>query len=203
MTLPYEHDPMPPVLSVQCPDCSHEAAFEFAEWVNIRLRKDLDYFQKSKLFEFKKMSDHDGQGVNRAYYYHNLTHHSLPDISDLPDGYTVEDWQHSHHMYRPYNFDTGRIDAGSVVCAGCGLRRKHSLSWPSEAYFQVEYKRHILWAFDRVSAVELLDFIQSKDRDRSKYKYRHFLLKIPPQFLNKKVRNVVTKRLSATLLPNS
>lgn len=199
MTLPYEYDPMPPMLSIQCPECSHEAVFEFSEWVNIRRRKDLDYFQKSKLFELRKISDHDGHGVNRAYYYHNLTHHGLPDILDLPDGYTIEDWQHSDYMYRPYNFDTGRVDAGSVVCAGCGLRKKHTLSWPREAYFQIEYKRRILWAFDRVSTVELLDFIRSKDRDRSKYKYRSFLLKIPPQFLVKNARNTVTKRLSARL----
>ena len=195
MTLPYEDNPMPHVLSVQCPDCKHEAVFEFSECVRIRRTHDIKYFKASPMFEHKKASNRDGQGVNLACYYHKLTQHTLPEISDLPDGYSMADWEHSSYMYRPYEFD-----AGTVICRSCGLRRKHNLSWPSDSYFQIHHKQQILWAFDRESAVEILDFIRSKNRDRSKYKYRSFLLKIPPQFLDKKVRDVVAKRLSARLL---
>lgn len=194
MTLPYEDNPMPHVLAVQCPECRQEAVFDFAECVKIRLRKDLGYFQKSKFFDCKKVTDYYGVGVNLACYYHKLTQNSLPNISDLPDGYSMSDWEHSNYIYRAYGFD-----AGTIVCRNCGLRRKHGLSWPSDAYFQIEYRRHILWAFNRESAVELLDFVRSKDRDRSKYKYRSFLLKMPPEFLAKNARDEVTKRLSARL----
>ncbi len=195
MTLPYADNPMPHVLSVHCPECKHEAVFEFSECIKIRRTHDIEYFKTSPMFEYKKITNHNGEGVNLACYYHKLAQHNLPDMSDLPSGYAMSDWGHSTYLYRAYGFDVG-----TIVCRSCGLRRKHGLSWPDEAYFQIEHKRQILWAFDRESAVELLDFIRSKDRERSKYKYRTFLLKIPPQFLDKKVRDIVTKRLSARLL---
>ncbi len=194
MTLPYEDNPMPHVLSVQCPDCSLEARFEFMKCVKIRLKKDLEYFQKSNFFEHRKEVNHNGEGQNLACYYHKLDQRNLPDISNLPDGYSISDWEHSQYLYRAHG-----LEIGAVACVNCGLRRKHNLVWPKDAYFQIQYKQQRLWAFDRECAAELLSFIGSKDRDRTKYKYRLFLLKVPAHFLTKNARDVIAKRLSAKL----
>ncbi|MEP3890427.1 MAG: hypothetical protein ABJN69_08155 [Hellea sp.] len=194
MTLPYQDNPITHVVAIACPSCGKEANFEFAEYVKVSLRKDIPYFQNSKFFEHRKVSNSDGQGVNLAFYFHKLHAHGFPAIDDLPEGYAVSDWAHYDHLYRSYKYD-----AGTVYCIPCGLRRKHQLVWPSEAYFQIDYKGHVLWAFNRRSAAELKDFIQSKERGRSQYEYRSFLLKLPPQFLAKSARNTVVKRLSAKL----
>ena len=194
MTLPYQDNPITHVVAIACPNCRKEAFFEFAEYVKIRLRKDVSYFQNSKYFEHRKVRNSDGQGVNLAVFFHKLQGHGLPAIDDLPAGYAMSDWTHYDHLYRSFKYNWG-----TAFCISCGLRRKHELSWPQEAYFQIVYKGHVLWAFDRRCAGELLNFIQSKDRDRSKYNHSTFLLKLPPQFLAKNARDTVVKRLTQKL----
>lgn len=194
MTLPYQDNPITHVVAIACPGCGKEAFFEFAEYVKIQLRKDIAYFQNSKFFEHRKVNNSDGQGVNLAVYFHKLHGHGFPAIDDLPAGYTMSDWAHYDHLYRSFKYN-----AGTVFCIPCGLRRKHELFWPNEAYFQIDYKGHVLWAFDRRCAAELLDFIQSKGRDRSKYNHSTFLLKLPPHFLARNARDTVAKRLAVKL----
>lgn len=194
MTLPYQDNLMPHVLALACPQCSHEAVFDFMECVKIRLKKDIAYFQKSKVFEHRKTRNHDGHGINLACYFHKLDYHSLPDIADLPQGYAITDWAHSNYVYRTYG-----LGEGTVVCTQCGLRRKHKLNWPDEAYYKINVKQHSLWAFNRQSAIDLRDYIQSEDRDRSVYKSRHFLLKVPSHFQAKNLRDLIVKRFTAKL----
>lgn len=197
MTMPYQDNPMPYELAVTCTDCGHEALFVFMECAKIRLNKDIDYFECSPLFEHQKIM-YDGVGVNLACYYHKLHQNTLPDIDDLLDGYSVADWG---QRYR-YGFMYG-LKTGSMVCQSCGLRRKHVLSWPQDAYFTIDYKGQTLWAYDRSHAVELLDYIRSKNRDRTKYKHRSFLLHLPSHFQAQKARDHITKRLSEKLLPST
>ena len=86
------------------------------------------------------------------------------------------------------------------MCAKCGLNCKHELDWPGDAFFQIEYRNNILWAFDRDTAIVLLKYIASEDRDRHRYGHRMlFLMKVPSMFLSKKARETVVKKLSAVL----
>lgn len=164
------------------------------ECVKIRFKKDVPYFQKSKVFEYRKTRNHDGHGVNLACYYHKLNNQTLPEISDFPEGYAITDWAHSNYIYRIHG-----MDDGTAVCTKCDLRRKHKLKWPDEAYYRVNVKRQTLWAFNRQSALDLRDYIKSEDRDRSIYKYRSFLLKVPSYFQAKAFRDLIVKRLTAIL----
>lgn len=194
MSYPYDNVYLPHVLALTCPDCAKEAFFEFPSCVKIRLRKDIPYFEKSKYFEYHKAPERDGKSVNLAFYFHKLHGHSFPEITDLPDGYEMSDWARSSFLYREHG-----KDEGTLFCIACGLRRKHQLSWPQEAYFQITYKGKVLWAYDRRCAAELLDYIASKDRERADYQYRAFLLTVPSFFQTKAARDEVVKRLSASL----
>jgi hypothetical protein len=112
----------------------------------------------------------------------------------LPGGYSPEDWDHSPYLYRSHG-----LDIGSVTCQSCGYRKKHSLNWPDEAYFQIDYKGKVLWAFDRESATVLRDYVRSETRQRDG-KWKAFLLHIPSHFLKKKAREEVSKKPGKLLL---
>lgn len=197
MTLPYTWNPMPHTVSVECPDCQSEANFEFAECVKIKLRADIDYFKKSQFFEVVKIQNSGGQFHNFAFYYHKRKQTKLPELVDLPDNYDIKDWAHSHYLYRSHGFDIGVL-----VCTKCQAQRKHNLKWPDDAYFKIQYKGQTLWAFDKSSGVELLNYIQSTDRNRANFLHRSFLMKVPTFFLNKKARPEISKKLSQILKPN-
>ncbi len=143
MTSAYEWNPMPHKVDVHCPCCKEHALFEFAEIVKISLKRDVEFFQDSDLFEYQLFKDSCG---------HN-----------------------------------------------CHFRGKHVLNWPSDAYFSIAYKSDVLWAFNRESALELKKYIQSNDRDTSKYKWSNFLLHIPSLFKQSGARDEVVKRLNGVL----
>lgn len=194
MTGPYEWNPMPHVLDVGCPGCGAHAKFEFAEDARIHLRKDIAYFQDSKDFDYVKTEDLGGGFCHIALYFHGLGRRDLAAIDDLPDGYSLADWQHNQYWMRSHDGRTGAIS-----CAACGLNRKHDLVWPNDAFFQIEYRGSILWAFNRDSASELQTYIESEDRNRQNFTYSNFLMKIPTVFLTKKARGAVVRKLTAVL----
>lgn len=194
MTLPYTWNPMPHVVAVECPNCKSEANFEFAECVKIKLRADIEYFEKSQFFEVVKIQNSGGQFHNFAFYYHKQRQNNLPELNDLPENYDILDWAHSQYLCRSHGFDIG-----VVVCPKCQFQRKHNLKWPDDAYFKIQYKGQLLWAFDRSSGLELLKFIQSTDRNRANFLHRSFLMKVPALFLNKKARPEISKKLTQIL----
>ena len=194
MTGPYELNPMPYVLDVRCPDCGGHAKFEFAESADIHLRKDITYFQNSKDFEYVREQSSSGQTQHTALYFHRLGRRELSAIGDLPQGYSAGDWEHSKYL-RMASF----CHTGAILCAKCGLNCKHELDWPGDAFFQIEYRNNVLWAFDRDIASELLEYIASQDRDRHRFRHHLFLMKIPSVFLSKKARETVVKKLAAVL----
>lgn len=195
MSLPYNYKIITHWVAVTCTDCDKEARFEFAERMKIEKKVDIPYFEKSKYFEYQSSNNSNGQGFHLAYYFQALQlQHGLPAIDDLPDGYDIHDWTHSEHLYRPFDHNHG-----TLICINCGLRRKHNLDWPNEAYFQITYRGQTLWAYDRRCASEIMYFIQSKDRKRNHYKFKSFLLKLPTHFLTQKARNDVVKRLKVRL----
>ena len=91
------------------------------------------------------------------------------------------------------------LDVGSVDCTQCGLRQFHQLKWPQDAYYQIEYKGQLLWAFQRETANELKEYILSRDRDRTKFQWQFFLLHVPTIFLKQNARDEIVKKLEKLL----
>ena len=115
-------------------------------------------------------------------------------VDDLPEDYKPSDWHHSVSQGSPR-----RVDLGTLVCPACGKRRKHTLDWPQDAYYQIEHRGEVLWAFDRECASELLEYVKSSDRKREGYRYKLFLMKVPGVFLGQKVRGAISKKLQGLL----
>jgi hypothetical protein len=194
MTGTYEWNPMPHVVEIRCPECSAGAFFEFAEVVRIALKKDVEFFKNSKLFDYKFLPDSVGGHWHAAFYFPRLHGCSTDAIRDLPAGYSPSDWSHSQYLYRSHG-----SDFGTAHCTSCGLRRRHVLDWPSEARYQVEFRGSVLWAFDRESATEIRDFVASADRNRATFRWQRLLLHIPKEFLVAKARDELVKRLDKCL----
>jgi len=88
--------------------------------------------------------------------------------------------------------------------------KKHNLKWPEEAYFQINYKGQVLWAFDRKYALKLLSYIESKERKKRIVGYSGkpwntiisqdwFLRHIPEHFQTAKARPEIVKKLKSIL----
>ena len=63
MTGTYDWNPMPHRVDVTCPECGALATFEFAEVVKIRLKRDVEFFQKSKLFDYRFYENWANTGI--------------------------------------------------------------------------------------------------------------------------------------------
>ncbi|MGI1936179.1 hypothetical protein ACRN98_05460 [Shewanella oncorhynchi] len=194
MTGTYEWNPMPHQVDVRCPTCEEYALFEFAEIVKISKKEDVAFFQESNQFVYGRFQDSCGHYWHAAIYFAGL--HGSPEMAliNLPEGYMPTDWQHSKYMHRRH-----RSDLGSVSCRHCGNRFVHNLRWPLDAYYAISYKGKELWAFNRDSAIELRDFIESKSRNISKYQWSNFLLHVPSIFKSHKARGEVTKLINRLL----
>ncbi len=198
MTGTYEWNPMPHNVDVKCPRCGQRAEFEFAEVCRIELKKDLEFFKNSPLFEYRQFQDSCGHFWHGALYYPGLHGNAQAAIHDLPPGYEPSNWAHSKYLYRSHG-----QDIGSIRCEYCHLRTKHSLKWPDDAYFSVSHKNHILWAFHRESANDLKDYLLSKSREVSRYRWSSFLLHVPTVFKTHKAREAVSKQLLRLLASNT
>ncbi len=194
MTDLYAWNPMPHVVAVTCPQCISEAKFEFAELVKIGRKEDVSYFQNSDVFEYRFVESFGSGRWHAAIYYHGLKSSSTSNIKNLPEGYQPEDWRHSPYLYRSHG-----SDIGTLICGACFLRQKHELDWPKEAFFQVEYKQQVLWAFHRETVVELIEFVKSQGRKEDQYKWSSFLRHIPTHFLQSGAREPVLKKLNSLL----
>jgi len=194
VTEAYDRNLMPHRVSISCPACGSLADFEFAEIVRIKLSADVPSFKNNDAFEYQFFEDRNGSRWHGAIFYHGLKGSTPSVIRDLPEGYSAEDWDHSPYLYRGHG-----LNIGAVTCGSCGYRRKHYLRWPDEAFYQTDYRGKVLWAFDRESAAELLDFIASDDRGRENRKWRAFLMRVPSHFLKKQARETVTKKLRRLL----
>ncbi len=193
MTGIYEWNPMPHKVNIHCPSCNGLAVFEFCEVVKICLKKDVDFFVKSQLFEYEVFQDSCGHKWHGAVYYAGL-HGNTAAISNLPEGYHATCWDHSKYLCRTHN-----KDIGSVQCTQCSLRKVHHLNWEDEAYYSINYKNQNLWAYDRECAEELKRYIESKRRNIGAFKWQHFLLHIPTVFKKQSAREHVVKKLNKLL----
>jgi hypothetical protein len=190
MTEIYDWSPMPHKVDVKCPRCKRCAQFEFAEVCRIKLKSDVDFFKNNSMFEYRQFQDSCGHYWHGAVYYAGLHGNPRVALKRLPPNYKPDEWDHSEYLYRSHG-----LDIGSIHCEHCHLKTKHNLNWPGDAYYSVAYRNNVLWAFDRESACDLRDFILSKTRDISKYRWALFLSHIPTVFKTQKAREAVSKHL--------
>ena len=194
MTGTYDLNPMPHKVDVSCPKCGGLASFEFAEIVKIALKRDVPFFQHSKLFDYRFLHNWEGQRWHAAIYYAGLHGRATECLKDLPAGYSPEDWHHPKHLYRAETHNLG-----CVSCGECHHRAKHELSWPGDAFYKVEHRGKLLWAFHCESATDLRGFVASSDRDVESFTWSSFLLHVPAEFLAKGARDAVVKKLDRLL----
>lgn len=184
---------MPHVVDVRCPGCGEHASFEVATCVRIRLKKDVEFFKQSKSFEYRFVVT-PSERWHAAYFFAGLSGTSVNTIKKLPPGYVREDWAHSRYWW----IYTGSRP-GTVVCTGCGLRRKHVLKWPADAFYSIAIRGKSLWAFNRETLMVLRTFIGSSNRNTRDFKLDGFLHHVPKNFLTAKVREEITRKLDALL----
>ncbi len=194
MTAPYEWRPIPHHLDIVCPACRKRAEFEFAEVVRIKLKSNVEFFQKSSLFEYRQFHDSCGHLWHGAAYFQGLHGQPQQAIQELPDGYAASDWDHSRYLENRSGWPVG-----SIRCSQCHLCSKHVLRWPEDAYYSITYRNHVLWAYHRESAVDLMHYVLSKERSRSRYRWSFFLLYVPTVFKVGKARESVVKQLNRLL----
>ncbi len=196
MTAVYEWKPMPHCLDIRCPECSRLATFEFAEMVKIQLKKDVPFFQNHSLFDYAFFRDSCGNGWHAAIFFAGLRISHTSALTDLPEGYEPSAWDHSRYLHQSRGNGN---DLGTVVCRNCSLRRKHTLSWPNDAYFQIDSRGKVLWAYHRESAIDLRNYLESVDRKQSGYKWELFLRHVPGDFLVAGLREQQVKLLDRLL----
>ena len=195
MTDTYDWNPMPHKVDVRCPSCESHAEFEFAEVREISLKKDIGFFKDSDLFDYQLFQDHGGRRWHGAVFYAGLHGGNIAAIRDLPEGYSPEDWAHLRYLHRR----SSGLDLGSIQCTKCHGRKKHTLAWPADAYFTIEYRGKNLWAFNRETLIELRDYIVGNERKSAESKWSNFLLHIPSEFKQKKAREQVVRQLDKLL----
>ena len=189
MTLPYTWNPMPHQVTVRCPSCIGRATFEFATTRKISLKKDVQFFQGHHSLEYFLSTDSCGHKYHVAAYYPQLHGGKFESIGDLPDGYSPKNWEPSQYWSRT------NASWGSFLCKVCHHRSKGNLDWPSQAYYQIEYKGDVLWAFNRDSLRALRDYIESDLRDINAHEWKSFLMKVPTKFLRANARSKVVRSL--------
>ena len=181
---------MPHKVDTKCPRCTLCAEFEFAEVVRIGLKADVAFFEESALFEYRRFQDGCGHYWHGALYYAGLHGDPCAALGDLPSGYESGNWSHSKFLQRSHG-----LEIGSVRCMHCHFLGEHTLKWPDDAYYVVSYRQQVLWAFHRESASELNDYLLSKSRNISRYRWASFLLHLPTTFKTQKARGVVSRQL--------
>ncbi|MTI10918.1 hypothetical protein [Curvivirga aplysinae] len=162
--------------------------------MKILLKKDISFFKQNDLFEYRLFKNDSGHSWHGAIYCANLHGNSTQAIHELPDGYTPEDWNHESSY-----LSNKSSQFGAVSCSNCCTRRRHFLNWPADAFYSIQVKDKILWAYNRDSTIELRDYIASHDRDIYAYNWTFFLLHIPTSFKKRNIRDTVIKKLNKIL----
>lgn len=170
------------------------AGIEFAEIVKIAQKKDLVFFEHSDVFEYAVFTDNCGQNWHGAIYFAILHGGTTDAITLLPEGYSPEHWAHSKYLVRNHGYDLG-----AFACSQCHTRQPYVLQWPKDAYFSIDFKGEVLWAFDRESAIDLRDYIASNERKTENFGWAKFLLHVPTVFKKKNARTSVVKQLNKVL----
>ncbi len=195
--MPWYWLPMPHTISVSCPRCKSHSEFSFSVAQQIN-RKDRPYFEKSKNFKSDKVLSHSGW--NYIAWHDPGISKNIDNIGDLPADYSPADFKPHPRYYTRNN-----ANRGVIKCHSCDYRRLHSLNWPEDAYFQIDYKNRTLWAFNREMGVLILNYLSSTERKKriisttGHISQHAWLRKLPTVFQTKKATPNVVKKLEKIL----
>ena len=185
----------PSKISIICPKCSSHAQFNFSI-SRTADRIDRPYFDKSKSFDTEYVKIRKGQWNYRVWHNPGLGT-PIENLEDLPESYKP--------IFSYQKCTANAENRGVVTCINCGLRRRHKLAWPQDAYFNTEYKGHALWAYNREMASILVEYLKSPERKKHKF-FRvgpqgswSWLRNLPKIFQSKKARPHVVKKLEKLL----
>ena len=85
---------------------------------------------------------------------------------------------------------------GSTTCLNCGFSGEVDINWPEDAFYKIEFKNEILWAWDEPCLIVLINYIKSKDRKPKEHNgYSQFLFHLPKVFQDAKNRNAIVAKL--------
>ncbi|MFN8528965.1 MAG: hypothetical protein U0670_10165 [Anaerolineae bacterium] len=90
---------------------------------------------------------------------------------------------------------------GVASCEDCRATYVVDLVLPEHLYYRWMIRGKLLYAYNRDHAVDLLDYVESTDRDLKKYGYQAalWLKRTPKEFLSAKVRDEVVKKIRKSL----
>jgi hypothetical protein len=171
-------------VSIACPDCSREAAFAKnpPRWTNPadppRLKKKGHRFRSAYK---SSLNARFGRYATQARSFRDLR---LPSASLGPEDRYTRGWGNDEKMLSSMH--------GTILCRHCGCNRAHVLNWPQDAFYQVDIKGNVLWAYSRGHALRILDHIARKDRPA---RIEPSLRAIPTPFLRAGNRSVVSRKL--------
>lgn len=69
---------------------------------------------------------------------------------------------------------------GKIICVDCGYAKNDSINWPNDAYYQLEYRGLLIWAWNRQYLRVLEYWVSSKFRKEDELpRYVYFLACLP------------------------
>ncbi|MFZ5637643.1 MAG: hypothetical protein ACOY82_13770 [Pseudomonadota bacterium] len=90
--------------------------------------------------------------------------------------------------------------AGSSRCLSCGYNGSHTIAWPDAAFYKVEIRGHLLWAWSADSTEVLIRFLASGQRDEKAFPgHVAFLLHLPTVFKRAGMRKEAVAKLRKLL----
>ena len=163
---------MPWDVAVRCPRCEREASFTPPSYT---------------LFDDARAArvGLSITGMGDDQYYRVIRYPTL-----LP-------W--SHLSNRKYNWH--KEVWGICICPACGYHNKHLLNWPSDAYYAVQVRDQMLWAWNREYAAALRQYLETPEQPAAYTpEINNFLVKVPKTFRLKRNRELVRRKLARLLL---
>jgi DNA-directed RNA polymerase subunit RPC12/RpoP len=97
----------------------------------------------------------------------------------------------------PWEWEHGREKAnwGVIACPRCGLRRKHLLDWPKEAFYRAESAAGLLWAYSREHLVQIRHYVAGDRTRRGQFDMN----RVPKEFIQVRNRARVLKAIDRML----
>lgn len=178
----------PTQMTIACPACRGPALFRRIR--GLRLHSAEARARLGALAHFQILED--GHGAPIALYRYGL---GAPLPENIPE-LTPEEAR-SLPMDGPW---PPHHDEGSVLCEGCGHRAAHRVTWPAEAYYQVEHRGEVLWAWTRGQAEALLRLAETPGMKPQEDRiHGDFLKRVPTVFFTAKARDAVARKLRKLL----
>ena len=89
--------------------------------------------------------------------------------------------------------------SGKISCLGCGLVKEGEIKWPNDAYFKVDVRGSILWAWTKEHAIEIRDYLDARIRENRSEAYLTYLCHIPTHFKRRGNRSYAVNGLNAVI----